>query len=97
MRSSLLNTTYWSDMCTFLFTGVNATAGIERSSSEFSFHHTAGSNTIITNGVEDPWQWATELNPNANINQIGLMADCEDCGHCVDLSTPKDDDSDVLK
>lgn len=55
MRSSLLDTKYWSDMCTFLFEGVNATAGILRSKSEFSFHHTAGSNTIITNGVEDPW------------------------------------------
>jgi len=68
MRSQILNETYWKDMCTFLFTGVNATHGIERSLSQFSFHHTAGSNTIILNGVEDPWQWATELHPNEKIN-----------------------------
>lgn len=92
MRSQLLNETYWKDMCTFLFAGVNATHGIERSLSQFSFHHTAGSNTIILNGVEDPWQWATELHPNEKINQVGYMVDCEDCGHCVDLSTPKKDD-----
>ena len=70
---------------------------IDRSISEFSGHHTAGSNTIITNGVEDPWQWATELNPNTSINQYGLMADCEDCGHCAELYTPQDSDKPELK
>ena len=84
-------------MCSFVFDGViNTTAGIRRSTSEFSFHHTAGSNTLITNGIEDPWQWAAERVPNSNINQIGLMADCDTCGHCGDLHTPKDADSDSM-
>ena len=83
-------------MCTYIFPGVNTTAGIQRTLSEFSFHHTAGSNTIFTNGIEDPWQWLTEREPNSNINQIGLMSDCDDCGHCADLFTPKDGEPEVL-
>jgi len=87
--SELLGVPYWEDLCMSLF-GVPTQA--KRSSDEFAGFHTAGSNTIITNGGEDPWQWATELEPNTDINQVGLMADCTDCGHCADLYTPKDTD-----
>lgn len=95
MRSEkLLNESYWIDYCKDIF-GVKL--NIKRSIGEFSFHHTAGSNTVITNGAEDPWQWATELKPNADLNQVGLMADCDDCGHCAELYTPKDSDKQELK
>lgn len=90
----LLGVDYWKDFCEDIF-GVHL--NINRSISEFSGHHTAGSNTVITNGGEDPWQWATELNPNTAINQFGLMADCEDCGHCAELYTPQDSDKPELK
>lgn len=94
MRPTLLNDTYWVDMCHEVY-GVKL--NIERSISEFSGRHTAGSNTVFTNGGEDPWQWATELHPNEDINQVGLVADCDDCGHCAELYTPKDEDPQELK
>ena len=51
-----------------------------------------GSNVVFTNGGEDPWQGATELNSDESRNQLSLMADCADCGHCKDLHTPTDED-----
>lgn len=86
---SLLGLDYWTDYCEDIF---GLKLNIERSISEFSGYHTAGSNTVITNGGEDPWRSVTELNPNASINQFGLTADCEDCGHCAELYTPRDTD-----
>mmetsp|Transcript_12866 Transcript_12866/g.21762 ORF Transcript_12866/g.21762 Transcript_12866/m.21762 type:complete len:205 (-) Transcript_12866:111-725(-) len=87
--ASLLNITYWNDYCHDIF-GVNLK--INRTLGEFSFHHTAGSQTIFTNGGEDPWQWATELKPESKLNQTGFLSDCADCGHCGDLYTPSDSD-----
>jgi len=91
--SNLLDVPYWEQMCKELF-GVPTLA--ERSIDEFAGLHTAGTNTMITNGGEDPWQWATELEPRKELGQIGLMADCADCGHCADLYTPKDTDPESL-
>lgn len=85
--------TYWQDYCNEVY---GLKLNINRSITEFAFHHTAGSNVLITNGGEDPWQWATELHPNREINQLGLIADCDDCGHCADLYTPKDSDKKEL-
>lgn len=90
---SLLGYDYWTEYCNDIF-GIHL--NINRSISEFSFHHTAGSNTVFTNGVEDPWQWATELHPNYKIGQHSLMSDCTDCGHCVELYNPKDTDDESL-
>jgi hypothetical protein len=90
----LLGEEYWKDYCFDIF-GIHPS--IKRSVTEFAGPHTAGSNVLITNGGEDPWQWATELNPDASLNQKGLMADCEDCGHCAELYTPKEGDKDELK
>ena len=94
MRPSLLNETYWVDYCNDIFGISNK---IERTIAEFNGRHTRGSNTIFTSGVEDPWKWLTELNPNEDINQISYVADCDDCGHCADLYTPKDSDPQELK
>lgn len=90
----LLNETYWVDYCQDIF---QMDLKINRTITQFSWTHTAGTNTIFTNGIDDPWQWATELNPEAKLNQVGLMANCTDCGHCADLGTPKDSDPSQLK
>lgn len=90
---SLLGYKYWVDYCHTIF-GIDLQ--INRTIAEFSGSHTKGSNTIFTNGAEDPWQWATELNPIAQLNQVGLMSNCDDCGHCVELYTPKETDPKAL-
>lgn len=93
MRSELLSYDYWVDYCNEIF-GVDLQ--INRSIAEFAFPRTEGSNIVITNGAEDPWQWATEKQPNNAVNQLGLISECTDCGHCVELYTPKGDDSEAL-
>lgn len=52
-------------------------------------------NIYFTNGVEDPWQWASIR----KTNRPGLDADvidCEQCAHCQDLHTPSPDDAPAL-
>lgn len=45
-------------------------------------------NTIFTNGGEDPWQYVTKRNPNSVLNDVALMTTCDTCAHCVDLTKP---------
>ncbi len=35
--------------------------------------------------------------PENNREVYAILFDCNDCGHCVDLHTPNDDDPAVLK
>jgi hypothetical protein len=65
MRPALLNTTYWTEMCHDVY---NISLNLNRSIQEFAFNHQGGSNTVFTNGGDDPWQWATELNPDKSLN-----------------------------
>lgn len=48
-------------------------------------------NIVFTNGVEDPWKWASLLE-NKN-KMIAIEIDCTNCAHCVDLYTPKESDA----
>ena len=49
----------------------------------------------MTNGVEDPWRWASLQKSQGNI--ISRVADCTNCAHCVDLYTPDSKDAPELK
>ena len=51
-----------------------------------------GTNTFFANGGEDPWQWATNRVSNPELNYVARTSDCDDCGHCAELYTPKDTD-----
>jgi len=60
-----------------------------------------GSNIFFTNGEEDPWQWATmrEFKDPAKAKASNMntrIIQCADCGHCVDLHTPTDNDPENL-
>ena len=81
--SSLLNITYWNDYCDYLF---------GQHKDRYDHKHQAGSNTLLINGADDPWQHATEKNSNHLKNQLSLMAQCENCGHCMDQDTPRKTD-----
>lgn len=52
----------------------------------------ASTNTYFTNGVEDPWRWATVQRVNDTKTQRARTSDCDDCGHCVEMYTPTDSD-----
>ena len=34
---------------------------------------------------------------NDALNQVARISDCDNCGHCVELYTPSDDDPSALK
>ena len=89
----LLGIDYWRDMCKDV---AKVPLNIEESIAEYSFDHIAGHNIVFTNGSEDPWQWATDRKPLASLQQYGATAHCEGCGHCAELYTPKEGDSDDL-
>ena len=95
MRPQILNLTYWTDLCQELF---ETPLKINRSILEFAKNRVHGTNIVFTNGVEDPWRWAT--NQHLYIPELGqkaLLADCDDCGHCAELYTPKESDPKSLK
>lgn len=52
-----MNLTYWTDLCEELF---QAPLKIDRSIAEFARNKVHGTNTVFTNGAEDPWRWATD-------------------------------------
>lgn len=93
MRSEYLNYDYWPAMCERVFAGLNMTnlpQIMETQVSESGFDG-MGTNTYFTNGVEDPWQWATLRDTN-NPTQFARTSDCDDCGHCVEMYTPTTSD-----
>jgi len=57
----------------------------------------ASTNIFFANGVEDPWKWATRMDSNESLNQVARVSDCDNCGHCVELYTPSEDDAPELK
>lgn len=52
-------------------------------------------NLIMTNGVEDPWKTASLLESQGDV--IAYVSDCDDCAHCQELSTEREDDPEELK
>ncbi len=90
---------YWSRFCkggfgTLMMPRVNHTAAM------FGADLIAerASNIFFTQSRNDPWRW-TGINspvPNNDKIEVGVM-DCEDCGHCRELYTPKEDDPAEVK
>lgn len=58
MRPTLLGLDYWTNYCKDIY---NVDLHINRTIEVFSENGLHGTNTIFTNGIDDPWQWATEL------------------------------------
>jgi len=59
--------------------------------SQSGFNNRA-TNTFFTNGVEDPWKWATVRFDTLQNNLVARTSDCDDCGHCVEMYTPTESD-----
>lgn len=55
------------------------------------------SNIFFTNGVEDPWKWASVLESETPTVNPAVVIDCNDCGHCQDLHTPDPSDDPALQ
>jgi Serine carboxypeptidase S28 len=90
MRSSLINMSFYQQWCEQVF-GIPIWPDINQINVEFGGRNIQSSNTILTNGCEDPWQWASNTNDTGDVTSY--YANCTDCGHCADLYTPTLNDS----
>lgn len=68
---------------------------VDRKNTEYGGLDLKAFNLLMSNGVEDPWRWATLQESKDRI--ISRVANCTNCAHCVDLYTPKVDDAAELK
>lgn len=54
-----------------------------------------GDNIVFVNAQEDPWQWAgmRYISPKdeRSSSMTAYMVNCADCGHCIDLQAPRED------
>jgi hypothetical protein len=99
MRSQMLQLSYWPDMCERSFPGLDMTGlprALQTTIDQGGFN-IQGTNTFFTNGIEDPWQWATQRQNRPLLDQVAEFSNCTDCGHCVELYTPKESDPAALK
>lgn len=96
IRSPLLTVQWHQAFCNKLFgLPMDALPDTEATNRYYGGQGIAGSNIYFSNGVEDPWKWAsiqTGLSPSEQANVIN----CTYCAHCVDLYTPSPSDAPAL-
>lgn len=94
MRSPYLEFDYWPAMCARTFEGLDMSflPNAKETVIQQSGLNNRSTNTFFTNGVEDPWKWATVRHDTIENNLIARTSDCNDCGHCVEMYTPTPDD-----
>ena len=103
MRSPIVDEDYFRQYCSDIFDGLNMSPGVDsfpkanQTTVDQGGFDTAGTNIFFANGGEDPWQWATQRNNRPDLNQVSMISDCNDCGHCAELYTPTDSDPEELQ
>ena len=63
---------------------------------EFGGKNLRSANTLIINGVEDPFSWTSLNFTSTNSDITSYLIDCPDCGHTIDLVAPKANDPPAL-
>lgn len=88
----MLTLDYWTDFCNKVF-GIEIETQTNATNKHYGGRKLTGENIFFANASEDPWQYAgyvqAPLRTKDQVNfRTGYM-DCDDCGHCQDLSSPK--------
>ena len=94
IRSQRIDREYYRQLCLDVFGLVDLPA-IEQTNNYYGGAQLATSNTFFTNGVEDPWQWASVRHTLAP-SVPAVVVNCTQCAHCVEQYTPTANDSQVL-
>jgi hypothetical protein len=96
MRSNLINSTYWVPYCEAIF-GPIGEPKVDYYIAKYGGLNITGDNIVFANAIEDPWQWAGMRHlqdpTKTQKNMLALLIDCNNCGHCIDLSTPSPADT----
>mmetsp|Transcript_10284 Transcript_10284/g.15364 ORF Transcript_10284/g.15364 Transcript_10284/m.15364 type:complete len:452 (+) Transcript_10284:26-1381(+) len=95
MRSSLLNITYWENLCNDIFDYPGSIDMPDTEVSAADLHYT-GQQIVFTYGEEDPWKHAGHLQQLSSSSPV-IRINCTDCSHGVDLKTPNENDPQELK
>ena len=97
MRSSLINADYWVPYCQSIFGAGIGEPAVDFYVKKYGGLDITGDNIVYANAIEDPWQWAgmrqIKHPLDTQKNQRAFLIDCNNCGHCVDLSTPSPADT----
>lgn len=96
MRSSQVDLDFFLSQCVSVF-GNQYVPNEKKTNGYFGGVHIGTTNTVFTNGLQDPWQWASLMFPMTPIPTI--LANCQTCAHCFELkySMPLTDDPEVTK
>ena len=102
MRSEDLALDYWPAMCERGFEGLKFGKESHRPRAWATTVDQGGVSIaedaiFFANGGEDPWRWATQQESKPWLGQVSVLSDCDDCGHCAELYTPKPGDPKELQ
>ena len=96
MRSNLIDAAYWVPYCESIF-GPIGEPKVDYYIAKYGGLQITGKNIIFANSIEDPWQWAGMRqiqDPTGTQKDMkAVILNCNDCGHCKDLSTPSPTDT----
>jgi len=87
IRSRVLSLGFWKSYCQRIY-GAPLWPDTWKYNTEYGATYLQATNIMYTNGIEDPWQWATKLESDKRDHYqeaYTRMIDCNDCAHCVDL------------
>ena len=98
LRYSEMNLTYWKNYC-FKSFGTDVYPDTNHTNAIYGDVRigTSISHIYYTNGLDDPWQGAsiTSLSDKLN-NSKATLINCDNCGHCIDLHAPSNNDKQIL-
>ncbi|KAJ6231690.1 peptidase s28 family protein [Anaeramoeba flamelloides] len=98
IRSPKITLEWHKEKCEAVF-GAGTWPYVDKIIREFGSNEIKSTNTYFSNGNNDPWQWAgvrSTLSETQPAHVI-LGDSTHDCGHCIDLHEPKEDDPQDLK
>ena len=94
MRSPRINLDFYRQFCKNAY-GIALWPNTDRFNNDFGGVDLRTTNAILSNGGEDPWQWATKTTTTGSMTS--LVIDCDDCGHCVDFHGANSTDPQALQ
>ncbi len=95
MRSSRVNLAFYKQFCQESF-GISLWPNTNLTNNRYGGKNIKSTNTVLVNGCEDPWLWASNIN-SSNPAVSSYYIDCHNCAHCVELYTPAASDSLALQ
>jgi hypothetical protein len=98
MRSKMVDEKHWRNNCKEMFPELDFTILPKAENTQFDQGgaNIQGTNIFFTNGIEDPWQWATQREDRPELNQRSMTSDCNGCAHCANLSATYEGDAPEL-